>query len=273
MSPHNASSDHHAEVSHGDHHAEVSHGDHHAEKSHGDHHAEPSHEDHHVAVPHEEATHGKSEVHTAEVSKSDEIEKLSKERDELSRKIEQLQEANRPKVDKVIAHSKFVVAYYLSDHGSEPGWHKANIEGPVSISTKHDKYELLVKSQFNSNSWAGILHTDWELDTQHNYIFVKVEDSTKDILGLWFKDDEERTRFMDQLEKALHEVGNPKPKPKPKPQPKPKPKPEAAPKPKPEPKPTPDLWSCLAGCCFNLPCTWVPCTCGSLRFSISLTNA
>merc|ERR1719158_74654 len=113
-----------------------------------------------------------------------------------------------PAIDMVVAHSKFVVAYLLQQEGPNPGWRKANMEGPVYLVRRRGapRYQLLVKNQFSTSDLLDDLHPDWELDCQKNYVFYKVEDPSKQIRGLWFHDDEERQRIEGELEKRLDEL-------------------------------------------------------------------
>lgn len=46
--------------------------------------------------------------------------------------LESLQQQD-PEIDSIVAYSKFVVAYMLQQDGPNPGWRKANIEGPVYL--------------------------------------------------------------------------------------------------------------------------------------------
>lgn len=113
-----------------------------------------------------------------------------------------------PEIDNIVVYSKFVVAYLLQQDGPNPGWRKANIEGPVYLVRRRSspRYQLLVKNQFSTNDLLDNLHPDWELDCQKNYVFYKVEDPTKRIRGLWFHDDMERQKLESALEKTLEEI-------------------------------------------------------------------
>jgi hypothetical protein len=123
-------------------------------------------------------------------------------------------------IDHIVAYSKFVVAYLLQQDGPNPGWRKANIEGPVYLVRRRSapRYQLLVKNQFSTNDLLDTLHPEWELDCQKNYVFYKVEDASKRIRGLWFHDDAERLKLEQALEKTLEEVRN-KPAVEPQPEP------------------------------------------------------
>eukprot|EP00927_Polykrikos_kofoidii_P012567 TRINITY_DN15426_c0_g1_i5.p1 TRINITY_DN15426_c0_g1~~TRINITY_DN15426_c0_g1_i5.p1 ORF type:complete len:209 (-),score=46.00 TRINITY_DN15426_c0_g1_i5:114-740(-) len=114
-----------------------------------------------------------------------------------------------PMIDQIIVYSKFAVTYLLQQGGQNPGWQKANIEGPVYLVRRRNnapRYQLLVKNQFSTNDLLDSVHADWELDIQKNYVFYKVEDPTKQIRGLWFHDDGERQKLEDALGKVLAEV-------------------------------------------------------------------
>lgn len=113
-----------------------------------------------------------------------------------------------PEIDHIVAYSKFVVAYLLHQDGPNPGWRKANIEGPVYLVRRRISpwYQLLVKNQFSNNDSLDSLHPDWELDCQKNYVFYKVEDPTKQIRGLWFHDDSERQKLEGLLESTLEKL-------------------------------------------------------------------
>jgi len=112
--------------------------------------------------------------------------------------LEQLRSQD-PDIDHIVTYSKFVVAYLLQQDGPNPGWRKANVEGPVYLlrrrTAKGPQYQVLVKNQFSTNDMIDTLHPNWELDCQKNYVFYKVEDQTKRIRGLWFHDDAERMRL------------------------------------------------------------------------------
>merc|ERR1719491_1314668 len=128
-----------------------------------------------------------------------------------------------PAIDMIVAYSKFVVAYLLQQEGPNPGWRKANMEGPVYLVRRRGapRYQLLVKNQFSTSDLLDALHPDWELDCQKNYVFYKVEDHTKQIRGLWFHDDSERQRIEGILEKTLLEIRQGPPEPQVEPQPSP----------------------------------------------------
>lgn len=121
--------------------------------------------------------------------------------------LESLQQQDS-KIDSIVAYNKFVVAYLLQQDGPNPGWRKANIEGPVYLVRRRTapRFQLLVKNQFSTNDLLDNLHPDWELDCQKNYVFYKVEDSSKRIRGLWFHDDAERMKLEGMLEKTLEDV-------------------------------------------------------------------
>mmetsp|Transcript_24250 Transcript_24250/g.56316 ORF Transcript_24250/g.56316 Transcript_24250/m.56316 type:complete len:219 (+) Transcript_24250:58-714(+) len=121
--------------------------------------------------------------------------------------LESLQQQD-PDIDNIVVYSKFVVAYLLQQDGNNPGWRKANIEGPLYLVHRRvaPRYQLLVKNQFSQNDLYDYLHPDWELDCQKNYVFYKVEDLSKRIRGLWFHDDAERQKIEAALEKVLEEI-------------------------------------------------------------------
>lgn len=128
-----------------------------------------------------------------------------------------------PAIDMIVAYSKFAVAYLLQQEGPNPGWRKANMEGPVYLVRRRGlpRYQLLVKNQFSTSDLLDDLHPDWELDCQKNYVFYKVEDPSKQIRGLWFHDDAERQRIEGILEKALQEIRAAPPEPQTEPAPMP----------------------------------------------------
>jgi len=113
-----------------------------------------------------------------------------------------------PEITQIIVYSKFVVAYLLQQDGVNPGWRKANIEGPVYLVRRcvAPFYQLLVKNQLHMNDLLDSLHPDWELDCQKNYVFYKVQDTSKRIRGLWFQDDAERQKIEATLERTLQEI-------------------------------------------------------------------
>lgn len=142
---------------------------------------------------------------------------------QLPRQNEMLQSLQQvdPLIDQVVVYSKFVVAYLLQQDGTNPGWRKANIEGPVYVVRRRGtpRFQLLVKNQFSTNDLLDDLHPDWELDCQKNYVFYKVEDPSKRIRGLWFHDDNERQRIEGIIEKTLKEVRSQPAEPQTEPQP------------------------------------------------------
>jgi len=111
-------------------------------------------------------------------------------------------------IEAIVVTAKFVVAYLLQQDGSNPGWRKANIEGPVYLVRRRQapRYQLLVKNQFSTNDLLDALHPDWELDCQKHYVFYKVEGDSKRIRGLWFHEDSERLKVESHLKKAIEEV-------------------------------------------------------------------
>jgi len=123
--------------------------------------------------------------------------------------LESLQQQD-PEIDLIKVYSKFVVVYLLQQEGANPGWRKANIEGPVYIVHRRTlpRYQLLVKNQFSTNDLLDTVHPSWELDCQKNYVFYKVEDTSKRIRGLWFHDDTERLKIESILEECKEEVQN-----------------------------------------------------------------
>merc|ERR1712232_231837 len=122
--------------------------------------------------------------------------------------LETLQNSQDEHIVKIRAYSKFVVAYLLQQDGPSPGWRKANIEGPVYLVKRNGapKYQVLVLNQFNNNNLVDGFHASWELDCQKNYVFYKVEDTSKRIRGLWFHDDAERQKMENALEATLKEI-------------------------------------------------------------------
>jgi len=121
--------------------------------------------------------------------------------------LESLQSQD-PSIEQIVAYSKFVVAYLLQQEGQNPGWRKANIEGPVYVVRRKAQpaYQLIVKNQFSATDLQDNLHPAWELDCQKNYVFYKVEDTSKRIRGLWFHDDSARQKLEAELEKILQIV-------------------------------------------------------------------
>mmetsp|Transcript_78504 Transcript_78504/g.208383 ORF Transcript_78504/g.208383 Transcript_78504/m.208383 type:complete len:202 (-) Transcript_78504:99-704(-) len=127
---------------------------------------------------------------------------------DMSAHVKLLQQQD-PDVEHIVVWSQFVVAYHLQQEPPNPGWRKANIEGPVFLVRRCStpRYQLLVKNQMNNNNdLVDNLHPDWELDCQTNYVFYKVEDTTKKIRGLWFHQDSERQKVEAALEKVLTEL-------------------------------------------------------------------
>eukprot|EP00746_Dinoflagellata_sp_MGD_P024683 gnl/MRDRNA2_/MRDRNA2_157966_c0_seq1.p1 gnl/MRDRNA2_/MRDRNA2_157966_c0~~gnl/MRDRNA2_/MRDRNA2_157966_c0_seq1.p1 ORF type:complete len:213 (-),score=42.09 gnl/MRDRNA2_/MRDRNA2_157966_c0_seq1:285-923(-) len=113
-------------------------------------------------------------------------------------------------IDSIEAYSKFVVGYLLEQEGPNPGWRKADIEGPVYLVRRRTlpRFQLMVNPQSGVEDSIDSLHKDWELDCQKNYVFYKVEDASKKVRGLWFHDDTERQKIEASLEKALEEIRN-----------------------------------------------------------------
>lgn len=120
--------------------------------------------------------------------------------------LESLQQQDHS-IDKVCVFSKFVVTYFLQQESENPGWCKANIEGPLYLVERRasPKYQLLVKNQCSPNDLLDNLHPDWEIDCQKNYVFYKV-DGGKRIRGLWFHEDSERIKLETALEHALADM-------------------------------------------------------------------
>jgi len=121
--------------------------------------------------------------------------------------LESLQQTD-PDIDHIVTYSKFVVVYLLQQDGANPGWQKANIDGPVYLVRRRTlpRYQFLVKNRFSTNDLLDNLHPEWALDCQKNYVFYKVEDPAKRIRGLWFHDDQERQRIEESLNKTLEEI-------------------------------------------------------------------
>lgn len=132
--------------------------------------------------------------------------------------LESLQQQD-PDINSIVIYSKFVVAYMLHQDGPNPGWRKANIEGPVYLVRRRTlpKYQLLVKNQFSTTDLLDIVHPDWELDCQKNYVFYKIEDPGQRIRGLWFHDDAERQKLEAKLEQTLQELRTKPQEPEPQP--------------------------------------------------------
>jgi len=129
-----------------------------------------------------------------------------------ARRVQKLQERD-PEVEAIKAHSKFAVAYFLHQDSNNPGWRKANLEGPVYIVQRRSKprYQLWVVQENSSLEEKAPpliddLCTGWELDCQKNYVFYKVENPSEKIRGLWFHDDAERQRMEKSLEVMLEEM-------------------------------------------------------------------
>lgn len=128
------------------------------------------------------------------------------------RRVQKLQERD-PEVESIKAYSKFAVAYFLHQDSNNPGWRKANLEGPVYIVQRRSKPRLqLWVVQENSSleektpPLIDDLCAGWELDCQKNYVFYKVENPTEKIRGLWFHDDAERQKMEGNLENMLNEI-------------------------------------------------------------------
>jgi len=126
---------------------------------------------------------------------------------EADEHLQQFQAAD-PHAHSIVASSKFVVTYLLEQDGANPGWRKANIEGPLYVVRRRVApwYQLIVKNKNSQNDLADYLHAGLELDCQKNYIFYKVEDAAKRIRGLWFHDDAERTKVEGEIEKLLEDL-------------------------------------------------------------------
>ncbi|CAE7796785.1 unnamed protein product [Symbiodinium sp. CCMP2456] len=123
--------------------------------------------------------------------------------------LEPLQQQD-PDISQIVTYSKFVVAYFLQQDGTSPGWRKANIEGPVYLVRRKSAplYQVIVKNQFSTSDLIDNLHPEWELDCQKNYIFYKIEDPSKQIRGLWFHNDAERIKIENMLEQTMEELRN-----------------------------------------------------------------
>jgi len=114
-------------------------------------------------------------------------------------------QAQDPEIDHIVISSKFVVTYLLQQDPPNPGWRKANIEGPCYLVRRRSapRYQIVVKNQLSGNDFIDDLHPDWELDCQKNYVFYKVEDPKKTIRGLWFHDDSEKQIVEAAIESCL----------------------------------------------------------------------
>lgn len=135
-----------------------------------------------------------------------------------TKRVQKLQEKDS-EVDAIVAHSKFAVAYYLHQDGNNPGWKKANLEGPVFIVRRktHPRYQLWVTQSATGNVMQNLdtaphlmdnLTAGWELDCQKNYVFYKVQEAQEKIRGLWFHDDTERLKMERALEETLDKIRN-----------------------------------------------------------------
>eukprot|EP00930_Biecheleria_cincta_P013887 TRINITY_DN12170_c0_g1_i1.p1 TRINITY_DN12170_c0_g1~~TRINITY_DN12170_c0_g1_i1.p1 ORF type:complete len:207 (+),score=49.81 TRINITY_DN12170_c0_g1_i1:120-740(+) len=128
-----------------------------------------------------------------------------------AKRVQKLQERDAD-VEAIKAYSKFAVAYFLHQDSNNPGWRKANLEGPVYIVQRRSKprYQLWVVQDNASLDSKSELIDDlcpgWELDCQKNYVFYKVENPQEKIRGLWFHDDAERQRMEGALENLLNEI-------------------------------------------------------------------
>jgi len=108
-------------------------------------------------------------------------------------------------IEEVVIYSKYAVAYLLQQEQPNPGWRKANIEGPIFLLRRKTspKYQVLLKNQNGPNDLLDDLHPDWEVDCQPQYIFYKVLDPAQKIRGLWFHNDAERVKIEKALDKAM----------------------------------------------------------------------
>jgi len=132
---------------------------------------------------------------------------MSRTMSEAEEHLKEFQAAD-PYTQTIVASSKFVVMYLLQQDGANPGWRKANIEGPLYVVRRRVApwFQLIVKNKNSQNNLTDYLHGGMELDCQKNYIFYKVEDATKRIRGLWFHDDAERVKLEGKIEKVLEHL-------------------------------------------------------------------
>jgi len=129
------------------------------------------------------------------------------ERTRLAKMTRSLQQHDAM-IEEIIVSSQFAVAYLLQQDGTNPGWRKANIEGPVMLLRRRTapRMQLLVANGLSTNDLVDDLHPDWELDCQKNYVFYKVGDPGMRIRGLWFHDDDERAKIEQAIERCLQEL-------------------------------------------------------------------
>merc|ERR1719440_2650873 len=99
------------------------------------------------------------------------------------------------------SYVNFVVVYLLQNDGDAPGWRKAGIEGTLFIAERKSepKWQLIIKNNSGTNDLVDNFHMDWELDIKTNYVFYRVEDTSKRIRGIWFHDDSERQKFGEEV--------------------------------------------------------------------------
>jgi len=111
-------------------------------------------------------------------------------------------------IEEVVVYSKYAVCYLLQQEQPNPGWRKANIEGPIFLLRRKQspRYQLLVKNQNGPNDLLDDLHPDWEVDCQPQYVFYNTPDQSQKIRGIWFHNDAERIKIEKALEKAMAEV-------------------------------------------------------------------
>jgi len=121
--------------------------------------------------------------------------------------LQELQ-ASDPQVDNIVGYSAAVVVYLLEQEGDSPGWQKQDIEGPVFIVKRKalPRYRLLVKNAAGGDNLLDAVHSEWQLDCQESYVFYQTQDTSQKVRGLWFAENDERTRMEQVISGVLEEL-------------------------------------------------------------------
>ena len=99
------------------------------------------------------------------------------------------------------------VAYTGQQDEPLHSWRSANIEGPVYLVRRRSgpRYQLLLKSQVGTG--VDILRKERVVWTDNNWVvYYGGEDGSKCLRGLWFDNDNEREKFVQELQNALVEL-------------------------------------------------------------------
>jgi len=110
-----------------------------------------------------------------------------------------------PSIYDILDHRKFCVLYVMTPQSS-PSWVDGNISGGVYLVKRNTEpiFQVILKNvSADGDDLVDGITPAWEIDTQDNYIFYRVNNTQEHIRGLWFKEDEDRVGFLNSV-KAAH---------------------------------------------------------------------